>query len=719
MNATDNPATLLVVDDDPMVRLMTNAALADAGYVVVEAGSAEAGLELFDRNPVDLVLLDVILPGMNGFAACSRLRAHPSGQNIPIIVMTGLDDRKSILEAYESGATDFITKPMVWDLLPFRVRYALRASHALRDSVRSQALLASSQRIANMGSWEWLRAHDSLNCSEQLHRIQGTSPDAVMRGCATLLDLVHRQDRDAVERALDRARGDGQPYNIEFRIVRPDGTVRHLFEQTDIERDPNGCVLAVRGIRHDITQQADAARRIHSLSYVDSLTGLPNRALFRDTMQQWLPYAARRDLRCAVLLVNLDRFKLINDSLGTQVGDQVLRVVSERLRNGVRTEDPKGVISATSSQEPLARLGADEFSVFLVDIGSPEQALRVVHRLADALALPIIVEGHELTVSASIGIAITPDDGADVDSLLRNASTATHSAKGEGRRQVRLYSQSMSDAMRRRHTLESELRKALEHDELRVFYQAKVDARTSLVVGGEALVRWQHPQRGMVSPAEFIPAAEESGLIVPLTDWVVNAVCAQLAAWHRAALRRVPISINLDGKSLQSDGLVERIQATAMRHGVEFSRLEFEVTETSLMKDIEVSANVLRHLKRLGAKLAIDDFGTGYSSLTYLKRFPLDILKIDRSFIKDLPNDANDGALTGAIVAMARSLHLELIAEGVETRAQADFLLQLGCHLIQGFLFSRPAPGGEFTQLLIAGIAVGGAAAPMQPAVSV
>jgi diguanylate cyclase (GGDEF)-like protein/PAS domain S-box-containing protein len=716
MRAPTPRTTVLVIDDDAMVRLMTNEALSEAGYAVIESASAEAGLALFEQAPADLVLLDVMLPGMNGFTACQRLRAHPAGQNIPIIVMTGLDDRKSILEAYESGATDFITKPMVWDLLPFRVRYALRASHALRDSVRAQALLASSQRIANMGSWEWLSAHDSLSCSEELHRIQGTSLDAVTLGWATLLNLVHPQDHDAVERALDRARSDALPYNIEFRIIRPDGTVRHLFEQTDIERDPAGSVLAVRGIRHDITQQAEAARRIHSLSYVDSLTGLPNRALFRDMVQQWLPYAARRDLRCAVVLVNLDRFKLINDSLGTPVGDQVLRVVSERLRNGVRTEDPKGVISATSSQEPLARLGADEFSVFLVDIGSPEQALRVVNRLADALALPIVVEGHELTVSASIGIAITPDDGADVDVLLRNASTATHSAKEEGRRQVRLYSQSMSDAMRRRHTLESELRKAIEHEELRVFYQAKVDARTSRVVGAEALVRWQHPQRGMVSPAEFIPAAEASGLIVPLTDWVVNAVCAQLAAWQRTAPRSVPISINLDGKSLQSNGLVERIHAAATRHGVEISRLEFEVTETSLMKDLEVSANVLRHLKRLGAQLAIDDFGTGYSSLTYLKRFPLDILKIDRSFIKDLPNDANDAALTAAVVAMGRSLNLELIAEGVETREQADFLLQLGCHLIQGFLFSRPVPAGEFTKLLIAGIATGGAAAPMQPA---
>jgi diguanylate cyclase (GGDEF)-like protein len=707
MTEADIGGTILVIDDDAMIRLIATEAMTDAGHAVLEAGSAEDGLALFDRVPVDLVLLDLMLPGMNGFAACARLRAHPAGRHVPIVVMTGKDDRASILAAFDAGATDFITKPIVWDLLPFRVRYVLRSSQALRDSVRNQALLASSQRIAHMGSWEWLSARNTLSCSEELQRIHGLpcSPGSATHEPNSLLALVHPQDRDGVAAALDGARREGRPYSIEFRIVRPDGGVRNLFEQTDVECDADGQVIAVRGIRHDVTEQAEAARRMHSLAYIDSLTGLANRALFRDMMLQWLPYAQRRALTCAVILVNLDRFKFINDSLGAAVGDAVLKVMSDRLRQCVRAEDPKALGDEPATRQPLARLGADEFSLFLVDIGSADQAMRVVQRLSDALAQSVHVEGNVLNVSASIGVTLSPDDGADVDTLLRNASTAVNAAKEEGRQQVRLYSHAMGERMRKRHALESELRLALENDELRVFYQAKVDARHSLVVGAEALVRWLHPQRGLVSPMEFIPMAEDSGLIVPMTHWMVNSVCAQLAQWLATGQRWVPISVNLDSKSLLSEGLVEHIQGAMARHGIHASMIEFEVTESGLMKDLERSAQVLRRLKALGVRLAIDDFGTGYSSLTYLKRFPLDILKIDRSFVKDLPEDVNDAALTSAIVAMGKSLNLELIAEGVETWEQAEFLLRKGCDLIQGFLFSRPITSEDFAQLLVQGVA--------------
>ncbi|MFZ2650177.1 MAG: EAL domain-containing protein [Burkholderiaceae bacterium] len=703
--------TILVVDDDAMVRLMAKAALVEAGYDVAEAESAEAGLARFERAPADLVLLDLLLPGMDGYEACRRLRSHPAGQHIPIIVMTGLGDRQSIHKAYECGATDFITKPMVWDLLPYRVRYALRSSQALHHSVRNQALLSSSQRIANMGSWEWLVARDCLSYSEELERIHGTAPGMAQGDArARLLSMVHAGDRELVEAALARTLRDGEPYSMEFRIVRSDGHVRHLFEQTDVERDSAGAVFAVRGIRHDITQRTEAARRIHCLAYVDALTGLPNGTLFRDMVQQWLLYAARRELRCAVAMINLERFELINDTLGELISNQVLQAVSQKLRDCVRIEDPKGLIDAATSQEPLARLGTGEFSIFLADIGTPEQALRVVRRIAETLAERIVVDGHELTLGASIGIAIAPDDGDDGDTLLRNAGTAMHAARREGRSQVRLYNQTMGQVMRRRHTLEIELGKALECGELRVFYQAKVDARSRRAVGAEALLRWQHPQRGLVSPAEFIPVAEESGLIVPITDFVVSTVCGQLAQWQHGAIQAVPVSVNLDARTLQDEGLVERIRSALECAGIHHSLLEFEVTETSLMKDLDSAARVLRDLKSLGFKLAIDDFGTGHSSLTYLKRFPFDILKIDRGFVKDLPHDKNDAALTSAIIAMGRSLNLELVAEGVEKTEQADFLTQLGCHLVQGFLFSRPVPAEQFTELL-RGATLGPAAA--------
>jgi diguanylate cyclase (GGDEF)-like protein len=691
--------TVLLIDDDAMIRLLAAEALEDAGFKVVVAANAERGLALFETACADLVLLDIMMPGMSGYEACAHIRAHRLGQHIPIIVMTGLDDRKSILEAYEAGATDFITKPILWDLLPFRVRYALRSSRALQDSMRSQALLSKSQRIANMGSWEWNCETDTLTGSDELLHIHGVAPWAPLSELRTLLKCVHDQDRPMLEPLLAAAVLDGQAYSAEFRIVRPSGEIRHVSEQTSVEFGPDGGVLAIQGIQHDTTQKTETANHIHLLAYSDPLTGLANRALFREMMAHWLAYSTRRDLHLALILVNLDQFKVINDTLGSAIGDEVLKITSDRLRTCVRAEDPK-TAAGLSKESTLARLGADEYTVVLVDIKNAENAIRVANRILDQLSQPFVVNGHELSVGASIGIAISPDDGNDVNALLQNASTAMHAAKSIGPRQVRLYSNAMSEAIRQRHTLDSELRRALREGELRIHYQAKVDARCGTVVGAEALLRWEHPVRGIVGPGAFIPAAEQSGLIVPMTDWVVECVCAQIAAWSINGIAPVPVSVNLDGKTLRSNGLVDRVRKTVERTGIAISMLEFEMTESILMDDLEASAAVLGDLKALGCRLAIDDFGTGYSSLTYLKRFPVDILKIDRGFIKDLPSDASDAALTTAIVAIGKSLGLDLIAEGVETWEQVDFLNALGCNQVQGFLFSRPIAAEFFEQLL-------------------
>ena len=704
MSTAISRQTVLVIDDDAIVRLMATEALHEAGYDVVEAASAEEGWARFDRAGADLVLLDVMLPGMNGFEACVRLRAHPAGANVPIIVMTGLDDRTSIVDAYESGATDFITKPIVWDLLPYRVRYALRSSAAFQETARSRSLLSRSQTLANMGSWAWTCSNDSLVWSDEMHRIQGTTPASIGASGAALLELVHPDDRTAVVQALEGARHRGQGYGIEFRIVRPDGVARHLFEQTDIERDAGGAVVAVHGIRRDITEQTEANDRIRSLAFFDPLTGLANRALFRDITKQWLPHAQRHHMRCAVLIVDLDRFSLINETLGSPVGDEVLRAVSERLRDCLRAADPKGSTRGQPVEDRLARLGGDEFTVLLVDIGEPQRANLVAQRIVAALAKPFLVAGHELAVSASIGISMTPDDGDDMDSLLRSAGVAMHAAKLDGQDRIRFYDEAMSAEISRKLTVDTELRRAIGRGELRVHYQAKVDIRTSRVVGAEALLRWQHPSRGLTAPLEFIPVAEESGLIVPITQWVIAEVCRQVAQWRGAGLGIVPVAINLDATSLQSEALVAAVVAAVAEAGLDASAIEFEVTESGLMRDLERAAGTLAHLRQLGFKLSIDDFGTGYSSLTYLKRFPVDGLKIDRSFVRDLSTDANDAALTTAIIAMGHSLHLELVAEGVETVEQVDFLARLGCYVVQGFLFARPMPSDAFADLVRHGL---------------
>ena len=650
-------------------------------------------------------MLDIILPAMNGFEVCGKLREHPAGEHIPIIVMTGLEDRESIVTAFQSGATDFITKPIIWALLPYRVRYALRSSVALTMSIRTQSLLASAQRVASMGSWEWLVKRGSLIFSEEFHRIHGMEPADDGRGSIALLEMIHPDDRDAIQRLLERAGNEGQAYGVEFRIVRPDGSIRHLFEQTDIECDASGAVSMVRGIRQDITERIDSAQRIHSLAYVDALTGLANSAMFRDRMSHWLAHAHRHDMRCALVMLELDRFAQINETFGARVGDQVLKAVSNRLSACLRIGELKSATLDIAREDLLARLNAAEFMIGLVNIGSPRDATSVAQRIAEAISKPIIVDEHDITVTAALGIAITPNDGLEVETLMLNAGTALHRAQEAGGWQIFHYSQEMSDAVTRRLRIETELRKALESDHFVVYYQSKIDTRDNRVVGAEALLRINHPQRGIVAPGEFISVAEESGLIVPICDWVFNSVCAQQAAWRDAGLATVPVSVNLDGKSLQSEGLQERIGGAIARAGIAASLLELEVTESCLMKDLAVSARVLGQLRAMGMRLAIDDFGTGYSSLTYLKRFPINILKIDRAFVKDLPGDTGDAAMISAIIAMGKVLNLEMIAEGVETGAQADFLLQQGCHLLQGYLYSRPVPAAEFARFLQVGIA--------------
>ena len=704
MKRPSRSQTVLVIDDDAIVRLMASEALSDAGYHVVEAPDAESGWQQFIRSGADLVLLDVVMPGMNGFEACARLRTHADGANVPIIMMTGLDDRKSIASAFDAGATDFITKPIVWDLLPYRVRYALRASGAFQESLRSRSLLGRSQSLANMGSWEWCRADDSLAWSDEMHRMHGTLPGQFdMPARAALLAHVHAEDRKRVDRALAGVMEHGLSYNIEFRITRADGAVCRLLEQTHVERLADDTVTAVHGIRRDITEQTEANERIRTLASFDPLTGLANRSLFRKMVQHRLAQGLRSGTQCAVLVVDIDRFKLINETIGSQAGDEVLKAVGHRLRDCLRATDPKGSTRETPGEERIARLGGDEFTILLGELVDAHQTNLVAERILHALAAPITVGEHELNVSASIGISMAPDDGSDPDTLLRNASTAMHAAKQDVQHRVRFYNSAMGAAIRHKVMIETELRRAIQHNELRVYFQAKVDIRSLQVVGAEALVRWMHPVRGLTAPLEFIPIAEESGLIVPITQWMLEQVCAQLAAWRTEGLRELPVSINLDAASLQSSDLVRSVAAALETNRLPPSAIELEVTETSLMQDLEQANRTLQALRSLGVKLSIDDFGTGYSSLTYLKRFPFDVLKIDRSFVKDLPGDPNNAALTSAIIAMGHSLHLELVAEGVETWGQVDFLVAQRCFIAQGFLFAKPVPAAEFARLVQSG----------------
>ncbi|MGH8488957.1 MAG: GGDEF/EAL domain-containing response regulator [Gammaproteobacteria bacterium] len=434
------------------------------------------------------------------------------------------------------------------------------------------------------------------------------------------------------------------------------------------------------------------------LANYDDLTGLPNRRMFLARLDRAIRRAKRHQRICALLHIDLDRFRQINDSFGPRVGDSLLRDVAQRLEDAVRDSDAVGRFADEASRSSLSRIGGDEFTVLMSEIDRAENASLLARRIGLALAKPFLAEERDLFLTASIGIAAYPDDGVEPDSLLKHAEVAMHYAKSRGGKSYEFYSKDINARASERLTLENQLRRALEREELLLHYQPKVDVATGHIVGAEALVRWQHPELGMVSPAKFVPLAEESGLIVPLGEWVLREACKECKAWQH--LGPLGIAVNVSSVQFKKGELLRVLRSALETSGLEAPQLVIELTESVLMESAEANIQTLQELKAMGVRLAMDDFGTGYSSLSYLKRFPLDELKIDRSFMGDIPSDRDNAAIASAIIALAHILGLKVVAEGIETRDQLEFLKAKLCDEFQGYLFSRPLPKEEFKRLL-------------------
>jgi diguanylate cyclase (GGDEF)-like protein/PAS domain S-box-containing protein len=615
-------------------------------------------------------------------------------------MLTGLNDTASIELAFSHGATDFITKPLNWALLSHKVRYALRASAAAEAMRRSRESLARAQSLAGMGNWTLL-PDGRMETSTELLRIFGLLPDVGgLISADTCLQLVTEADRGAVSRARMLLLQEGTPYQLTFRIRRSDGVVRTLFEQAAPVKAGLGRPASIEGITQDITDRVQAQERIQQLAHYDVTTGLPNRQFFAELAGPWLERASRNGYGCAVMHVDIDRFKGVNDAFGRSHGDAVLKTVADRLRSWTRNTD-----LATSAQGPadrgvLASVGGNAYTLLITDLARQDQATLVAQRLLKAIAQPVMVESQSLVLTASIGIAFFPNDAHDFPGLARCAEQAAYAAKDAGRAQHRFFDEKMNARAASRLRLEADLRRAIEQDELRLHFQPKVDATSGAVVGAEALVRWQHSEHGLIPPSEFIAVAEESGLILSLTDWVLNCACRTLREWADAGLPNVPLSVNLAAPSLTGLSLVGKLEALLQRFRLQPRRLMLEITETILMRDVEAGVALLKKLRDRGYGLSLDDFGTGYSSLSYLQRLPLDELKIDRAFVTNAARGGRDGALAAAIVALGRELKLSVVAEGIETPEQSSFFLQRGCNVQQGYLFSKPVPAAAFVQLL-------------------
>jgi diguanylate cyclase (GGDEF)-like protein/PAS domain S-box-containing protein len=690
---------ILSVDDDPAMRLLTREALEGAGFAVIEAEDGPSAVRAIEQQGPNLVLLDVTMPGQDGFETCRQARTLPSGAEVPIIMVTGLDDVESISRAYEVGATDFISKPLNWQILVQRVRYLLRASRAFGDLKESQSRLENAQRIARLGHWELDLTSNALYCSEEAYRIFGaTTPIPLSLEIA--FSRFHREDQPAVMECIKQARETSEPYSLEHRIVQLGGKVRIVEHQGAVTRDSDGKPVRLTGTIRDVTLQKQAEEQIRYLAYYDSLTGLPNRLMFKEQLAGALEFARRKDQRVAVLFLDLDRFKLINDTLGHSAGDELLRQMSGRLRDSVRRSDYVAAMHQGRATDLIARLGGDEFTVMLTEFDNIHNVAKVADRVLESAKKPFHIDGQELFATLSIGIAVYPEDGDNLDALLKNADAAMFHAKTEGRDNFQYYSQTMNAFASARLALESDLRRAVERQEFVLYYQPKVDLASNKIVGMEALVRWRHPERGLVSPGDFISVAEETGLIVPLGNWVLRQACEQTKRWADRGFTPLKVSVNLSPRQFRQADLVEVVNDALRDSRLDPAYLELEITESAVIHREDEALEALRALKPSGISLSIDDFGTGYSSLSYLTRFPIDALKIDRAFLHALPNNGDQAVVVRAIIAMAKSLGLVTIAEGVETDAQRGFLAREACDQMQGFLISEPVSVREFEALL-------------------
>ena len=702
MNQSVENNRILLVDDDLVLRTMAAHVLATAGFAVAECDSGESCLALLAEQPVDLVLLDVLMPGIDGFETCRRLRANPATRDIAVVMLTGLESSDSIETSYQVGASDFVTKPIGWDLLVHRIRYNLRAVLMRHRLVASEASLADAQRLARLGSWQWWPREGRFECSDQFARMFNLSPADRSRATPfTLLQAVVPDNRAEVEAARRQAVQSGTAYNLRFHSLGSDGGVRFFREELQSTVDPDGQVSKLTVVTQDISVLAAQEEKIRFLTYHDQTTELPTRQYFVEVATHVLEQAARNRAECAVLYIDLDRFSAINAFFGNETGNEVLRTTAQRIVASIRAADIAGYARSPEGLEVAARAGGDEFLVMLSQPRRELNTTLVADRLLEALRAPIAVGGETVELTASIGIALFPRDGDSVDTLLEHAEYAMRNARNR-RDSFTYFDDSIGQAATRRIHREAELRRAIGKGEMVLHFQPKVDTSNGRIIGAEALVRWQHPEWGLLPPGEFIPLAEDSGLIVPLGQAVFSMACAQVAAWQAVGIWRPPlvVAVNLSAASFIDQNLVEQLLACTRHHGVAPASLCLEVTETALMENLDLATSRLIELRAAGFRISLDDFGTGYSSLNYLKRFPVDQIKIDRSFVSDITSDDQDAAIVAAIVTLASKFGLELVAEGTETLAQVEKLRDLGCTVAQGYYFARPMPAEQLGSLL-------------------
>ncbi|PHV04261.1 two-component system response regulator [Janthinobacterium sp. BJB412] len=714
---------VLIVEDTPASLKLLSDLLTEAGYYVRQAPNGELALWTAQSRPPELILLDIRMPGIDGFEVCRRLKASESAElrQVPVIFLSAQHDTDDKVRGFALGAVDFIPKPFQSEEILARTDAHVRLGRAQKALAAERGLLEQrvAERTAELAELaaslereverrraneEFLRlagqvfeaTQDAIVITDTAGIIAASNPAFTRISGYSAAEVVGRsvrllhageQNAGALQLLLQALRTTAH-WSGEILARRKSGDTYPGLLSVSCVKDDAGAVVNYVAVFMDITERKAEQHLIDFLSNHDALTGLPNRLLARQRFEHTMA-AARREGQCvAVMCLDLDRFKSINDSFGPQVGDQALQVVARFL-------------SQTAGEgDTVTRQGGDEFQIILQDDLQLGRTLALAQRVLAGLRRELAIDGQQISLTSSIGIAVSPSDGVDLDELVRNADTALFRAKETGRDHYAFFTERMDAEIRDKLAIQAQLRGAIARDEFEVHYQPQMCLRTGELLGAEALLRWDNPALGKVPPNRFIPLAEEYGMVTAIGEWVLESVCAQIKLWHDEGLGDIKVAVNLSAGQFGHDNTVAFVEATLRRFGVAPANLGLEITEGTVMGDPDKAVAALKCLKDIGVSISLDDFGTGYSSLGYLKRFPIDVLKIDKSFVDDVTTNANDAAIALSVISLAHNLNLRVIAEGVETRAQVDFLAERGCDEMQGYYFSRPLAAPAFTALL-------------------
>lgn len=668
---------VLVADDELVTRKLLTHQLEKAGYTVITAENGHEALKLTLAQKPDLVLMDISMPMMDGFTSLRMMRQLYDSTDLPIIMMTSSSKEEQVVGCFDAGASDYLAKPIQYSSLIARIEAQfklMRALSALRESEQRYALASQGTRD---GIWDWNLETGEIYLSPRWMAMVGIDdPDWVARG-TSWLELVFHEDRERVRADLEsHLCGESNHFETELRMPDQSGGFRWMLCRGLAVRDDNGVPVRIAGSLTDITEGKVA----------DALTRLPNRTLFHDRVGRCVEQFKRNgSRRFAVLYIDVNDFKLVNDSMGHDVGDEFLIQISARLESALRQSDAV-----------LARLGGDEFGILIEGVSRIDEALEVAERIQNRIKAPFVVSDREILGRISIGVVVVSTMNASVDKVIRQADTAMYYAKQFSETGISAFEDRMQQESAAKLEIASELKDAIRRDELYLCYQPIIDASTMQTAGFEALLRWEHPVHGNISPSDFIPIAESNGMIVEIGDWVLKQACKQAAVWKEKSNKDIQVSVNVSIRQFSGQDFVDQVRTALKESGIAASQLKLEVTESLLMQKPDEMIELLKQLEKMDVTTSIDDFGTGYSSLSYLHQMPLRILKIDRSFVANLSDSKKHQAIVRSIIGLARNLELKVIAEGIETPSQAAYLQGLQCEYFQGFLYSEPV-GAELT----------------------